>query len=79
MGDVIVADIMEEEAAHPSKKGAVDCSSSTTKEGPLALPVVWNRWVGVMQEGKHNDPVVNKLANFRLALETCRLMRKLTM
>ena len=68
MSDVIVADIMEEEAAHPSKKRAVDCSCSTTKERPLALPVVWNRWVRMMQEGKHNDPVVNKLADFRLAL-----------
>jgi hypothetical protein len=64
VSDMIVADIMEEEAAHPSKKWAVDCSSSTTKEGPFALPVVWNRWVRVMQKGKHNDPVVNKLADF---------------
>ena len=62
---MIVANVMEEEAAHPSKKGAVDCSSSTAKEGPLALPVVRNRRVRVMQERKHDNPVVNELSNIR--------------
>ena len=63
MSDMIVANIMEEEAAHPSKKGAVDCSSSTAKEGPLALPVVGDRRVRVMQEREHDDPVVNQLSD----------------
>lgn len=67
MGNVVMADVVEEEPAHPSEKRPVDGSSSATKEGPFTLPVMGDGGVGVMQEGEHNDPVVHKLEENQLS------------
>ena len=55
VNDVVVRDVMEEEAAHPSQEISVDRSSSTALEVPLFAAVVGHVRVGVVQVGDHDD------------------------
>lgn len=52
---------MQEEAAHPAKKRSVDGGSRTSQKGPLALPIVRDGRIRVVQEREHHDPVVRQL------------------
>ena len=54
--NVVVADIMEEKASHPSKQGSINGGSGPTKEGPFTFPIVRDCRVGVMQESEHDNP-----------------------
>lgn len=46
--------VVEEEAADPAERRAVDSRSSATEEGPLFLAEVRDGRVGVVQEGDHD-------------------------
>jgi hypothetical protein len=61
VGNMVVADVVEEEATHPSEKRPVNGSSGATEERPLSLAVMGDGGVGVVQESEHNDPVVDEL------------------
>jgi len=58
--DVVVGDVVEEEAADPAKERSVDGADGTAEEGPLVLAVVGHGGVSVVQEGQHDDPVVGQ-------------------
>jgi len=60
VSDVVVRDVVEEEAADPAEEGTIDGTDGTTEERPFVLAVVRHRGVGVMEEGQHDDPVVGK-------------------
>lgn len=68
VGNMVVADVVEEEATEISEKRPVNGSSGATEERPLSLAVVGNRGVGVVQESEHDDPVVDKLRAIRSVL-----------
>ena len=61
MSNVVVADVVEEESAHPSQKRPIYGSSSAAKERPFSLPVVGDSRVGVVQKSEHDNPVVHEL------------------
>ena len=61
MRNMVMADVVEKESAHPAQEWSVNSGSGTPQERPFSLPVVRDRWVGVVKEGKHNNPVINKL------------------
>ena len=61
MRDMVVRDVVEEESPDPAKERTVNCGHDTAQERPLALAVVWDRWVRVVQERAHHDPVVAEL------------------
>lgn len=61
VGDVVVRDVVEEEAADPAEERAVDGTDGATEERPFVLAVVGHGGVGVMEEGQHDNPVVGKL------------------
>lgn len=47
--DVVVCDVVEEETALPSEEGTVDCAGCAALERPLALSVVRETLVGVVE------------------------------
>jgi hypothetical protein len=55
--DVVVANVVEEEPAHPAKKGPVDGCGSSAKERPFSFPVVRDGGVRVVQECEHDNPI----------------------
>lgn len=58
--DVIMRDVVEEEAAGPAEERPVDGADSATEEAPLLVAEVRNGGVGVVQVGEHDDPVVRE-------------------
>ena len=54
--NVVMANIMEEKAPHPSEQGSINGGSGPTKEGPFTFPIVRDCRVGVMQESEHDNP-----------------------
>ena len=59
--DVVVRDVVQEEAAGPAEQRAVDGRDGAAEEGPLLAAVVRDGRVRVVQEGEHHDPVVREL------------------
>lgn len=55
MNNMIVGDIMKEEAALPSKKIPVDGCSRSTLEVPLPPTIMGQQRIGVMEVSNHND------------------------
>jgi hypothetical protein len=53
--DVVVGNIMEEEASLPSEERPVDGSGSTALEVPLLAAVMGESRVGVVQVGDHDN------------------------
>lgn len=51
VGDVVVADVMEEEPSEPAKERAIDGGCCSPKEGPFALAVMGYSRVGVVEIG----------------------------
>jgi len=51
---MVVTDIVEEEPAHPAKKGPVNRGGSTAKERPFSLPVVGNCGIRMVQIREHD-------------------------
>lgn len=54
VGDVVVADVVEEETTCPTQQWAIHCCSSTSQEGPCIFTIMRNCGVGVMKKGKHD-------------------------
>lgn len=57
--DVIVGDIVEEEASLPSEEGTVDGAGGATLERPLSLAVMRETLISVVEVGDHDEPVGN--------------------
>ena len=55
VNDVVVCDIMEEEAPLPAQEVPIRRRGSPTLEVPLALAIVWELDVGVLEVGDHRD------------------------
>ena len=53
--DVVVGDVVEEEASLPAEEGTVDSGSGATLEVPLFSTVVREARVSVVQVGDHDD------------------------
>jgi hypothetical protein len=53
--NVVVGDIVEEEASLPAKERTIDGTSSTTLEVPLLTAIVGHGSVSVMEVGNHDD------------------------
>lgn len=49
--------VMQEEPAHPPQKVTVDSGSRPAGETPCAVAVAWERRVGVVEVGDHDEPV----------------------
>jgi len=69
MGDVVMRDVVEEEATCPAKQWSVDGRNSSAQEGPLLVAVVSNSRVGVMEVSQHDDPVVGQEIRNEVELE----------
>lgn len=54
MSYMVMADVMEEEPPHPTKKRSIDSCCGPTKEGPRALAVVRDSRVRMMEECEEN-------------------------
>ena len=58
VSDVVVADIVQEESPNPAQKRPVNGGDRATEESPSILAEVGHCGIGVVQIGKHHDPVV---------------------
>jgi len=60
VSNMVVADVVEEESAHPAKQRTIDSCGCAAKERPFTLPVVGDGGVGVVEVSEHDDPVVDE-------------------
>jgi len=60
VSNMVVRDVVKEETTGPAQKWPVNSGGSATEEGPLLVAVVSDGWVGVVEIGKHDDPVVGE-------------------
>jgi len=58
VSNVVMRNVVKEEASSPSKKGAIHSGDGTTKERPLLVTVMGDRGIRVMEIRQHDDPVV---------------------
>ena len=54
VSNMIVADVVEEETAHPSKQRPIDSGSRSSKESPFVAPVMRDGGVRVVEVSKHH-------------------------
>ena len=60
VGNVVVRNVMQEEAARPTEKRSINSRDGTSNKGPCVLAEVRHRRIGVMQVSEHDDPVVRE-------------------
>jgi len=60
VGNVVVRNVMQEEATRPTEKWSINSRNGTSNKGPCVLTEVRHRRVGVMQVSEHDDPVVRE-------------------
>ena len=58
--NVEVCDIMKEEMTDEPKELSVYRCSSPTLEVPLPSTIVWQVWIGMLEVGNHDKPVVDE-------------------
>ena len=56
VNNVVMGDIVKKKSALPPKKVPVDCRSSAPLEVPLAVAVMGELHVGVMEVRDHDEP-----------------------
>lgn len=60
--NVVVGDVVEEEAASPAQERPVNGRGCAAEERPLLLAVVGDGGVRVVEVGEHHNPVVGELS-----------------
>lgn len=60
VGNVVVGNVVQEEAAGPTEKRAVNGRDSAANKGPRILAEVGHGGVSVMQVSEHDNPVVRE-------------------
>jgi len=60
VSNMVMRDVVKEETTSPTQKWPVNSGCSATEEGPLLVAVVSDGWVGVVEVGKHDNPVVGE-------------------
>ena len=66
--DVVMGDIVEEEAALPAEEGAIDGSGRATLVTPSAAAVVRDIRVCVVEVGDHDEPVCDGEPGYEVEL-----------
>lgn len=69
VGNMVVGDVVQEEATDPAEKRTIDGGDGTTDKGPAVLAEMGHRRIGVVEIGKHHDPVVRKQVRDRVVFD----------
>lgn len=67
--DVVMRDVVEEEAASPTQERPVYGADGTAEEAPLLVAVVRDGRVRVVEVREHDDPVVGEDVRHEVELE----------
>jgi hypothetical protein len=65
VSDVVMGNVVKEEASSPPKKGTVNSGYGATDERPLLVTIVGDGRIRMMKISQHNDPVVRELQGYR--------------